>query len=804
MRCFTRCFKKKYLNATMAAAIMGGAGAAVADHTTLTNNAGWRYYFDPSESELFDIDNNGLGLTDIADGSFRLFINGIAFNGDSNATVLDGEGRLSGIDSLSGLDITRETYVPINANFMRQVTTLTNSTGAAIVVTVGMDSNEVDATVAANVTVPASSSGNATFGTDDVWMTINSGDATDAVMAHAFGSTGAAETIDAVTAIVGSSTFSYEWQNISVPAGGTVMFLAFTSGEVDNTAAEAAASSLSSFGDFAKQLNGINSADYNKIINFSFADGDGDGMIDAYETVNGLNPAVNDAAADLDGDGLNNLAEFTAGTDPTNTDSDNDSISDGDEVNTYSTNPLLADTDGDGISDGDEVATFGADPLDSSDGSILPLSSGVNPTHSPEVAVDSLGRMHAVWMEEVEDTNTMVTAYNVMYKMLDSEGATLIDTTQLSDSGADGDSNQGHPSITVDSNNHVYVYWFSRNTDDGNGFFIGLDPANAALDGSASTVAALQKFATVGVDDCKRGDMAVDSIGNIHIACSDGQNNVAAMSVFAADGTVVTAPYEVTGSISYGCCGPDRISLALDASDRGVIAMYHSGNEEVAYAMVDGVAGTTLTASTDLTTGSSDSQRQVSISLDAAGVAYMVWGDRANGAQFASFTPSLDDLNGDAAVPASIGFGQSGLGGVAGQWYISAALGSDNQMMIAYNTASTGNNDGGKSATAPRYFTKLSAAGVVVTSQTVINPNGGSSISDTRANFIGIAEQDTNLVTFISGSPSTVRLARADGTRYVVLPEEPKKKKKGSSAASLWTLLGLSGLVGLLRLRRKS
>ena len=43
-------------------------------------------------------------------------------------------------------------------------------------------------------------------------------------------------------------------------------------------------------------------------------DGDGDGMSDYYETINGLNNGVDDADEDMDGDGMRNTDEFEAGT----------------------------------------------------------------------------------------------------------------------------------------------------------------------------------------------------------------------------------------------------------------------------------------------------------------------------------------------------------------------------------------------------------------------------------------------------------------------------------------------------------
>src|SRR5437773_830175 len=46
------------------------------------------------------------------------------------------------------------------------------------------------------------------------------------------------------------------------------------------------------------------------------SDSDGDGMPDAWEVTDGLNPNLNDANSDLDGDGTSNVKEFQRGTDP--------------------------------------------------------------------------------------------------------------------------------------------------------------------------------------------------------------------------------------------------------------------------------------------------------------------------------------------------------------------------------------------------------------------------------------------------------------------------------------------------------
>lgn len=112
-------------------------------------------------------------------------------------------------------------------------------------------------------------------------------------------------------------------------------------------------------------------------------DSDSDGLSDYFELMKlGLLTEVNSPDSDGDGvsdpeedpdsDDLSNLEEQTYGTDPLIADSDEDSLSDGFEINSSGTDPLLIDTDGDGLSDDSELR-LGTDPLNpDSDGDGIP------------------------------------------------------------------------------------------------------------------------------------------------------------------------------------------------------------------------------------------------------------------------------------------------------------------------------------------------------------------------------------------------------------------------------------------------
>lgn len=96
----------------------------------------------------------------------------------------------------------------------------------------------------------------------------------------------------------------------------------------------------------------------------SAADGDGDGMPDAWEYAFFPDDRTKlTATGDYDGDGLPDVGEYARLSDPTKPDTDGDGLNDAAETKTGTyvsptntgSSPTLPDTDGDGLSDGEEV-----------------------------------------------------------------------------------------------------------------------------------------------------------------------------------------------------------------------------------------------------------------------------------------------------------------------------------------------------------------------------------------------------------------------------------------------------------------
>lgn len=88
-------------------------------------------------------------------------------------------------------------------------------------------------------------------------------------------------------------------------------------------------------------------------------DSDGDSLDDQWE-IDHFGDLTRTGGGDEEPDGATNLQEFDNATDPNDGDTDDDTLSDGDEINTHGTNPKIGDTDFDTIGDAEEVVD-GAD-----------------------------------------------------------------------------------------------------------------------------------------------------------------------------------------------------------------------------------------------------------------------------------------------------------------------------------------------------------------------------------------------------------------------------------------------------------
>ena len=159
--------------------------------------------------------------------------------------------------------------------------------------------------------------------------------------------------------------------------------LATDLGFLDNTAASLSGLTLSGHAVLTTGFDDVFAGFENPL----FTDADKDGIDDAWEVVNGLNPAVNDRQGDLDGDGLSNLREFQLGLRANVADTDGDGLPDGWEwqhgFNPKQPAPAAQDTDGDGLTDVQEFAAGTNPRVADSDGDGLPDKWEVNYALNP-------------------------------------------------------------------------------------------------------------------------------------------------------------------------------------------------------------------------------------------------------------------------------------------------------------------------------------------------------------------------------------------------------------------------------------
>lgn len=185
-----------------------------ADAQSLTTGGGNLYDFfsDGSITE---------GTSDSYDGCYYLVVDGVRYAGGASTTT--GRTISFPVAGMSGLDVSREAYVPSSGGeYARMLDLLVNTTGAPITVSVGHSCNLGSDTA---TIVTGTSSGDNVFSPIDDWITTNDSSGGDPSLAHVLHGPGARTAIEAARLI--GDGLEWTFAAVTVPAGGRVGFLTF-------------------------------------------------------------------------------------------------------------------------------------------------------------------------------------------------------------------------------------------------------------------------------------------------------------------------------------------------------------------------------------------------------------------------------------------------------------------------------------------------------------------------------------------------------------------------------------------------
>jgi len=747
---------------------------------TLTDGNGFRWDIQPDGS-ISD------GSNDAYDGGLRLRVDGFGFEPFLEGLLEENNREVMiGPWSRSGLEVRRKIFVPDDESFARFLEIFDNRSSSSISISVDLNTNLGSD---GSTSLVATSSGDTSFSVDDDFLVTDdfSDGSGDPSMAHVFsGPFAALEPNNIFTNAPGSDDFSYSF-NITVPAGEQVILMHFASQNQNQATAIASANDLRSLQ--GRTLDGLTDNERQNIVNFipsidsdqdglsddqelligtdpANSDSDGDGILDGLEVFNGLDPLDNsDAALDLDNDGLTNSEEATIGSNISLADSDNDGLSDGDELLIHLTNPLVVDTDGDGRSDGDEINVDGTNPLSPFNvAGPIPISTS-NVSDQAMPAVDSNGALHVVW----QDLNGFS---QIMYKMYDSSGNTLIDDTIISNNFVFSE----RPALDVDSNDRVHIVW----EEESDIIHTIIDPSLDDQDSSSADVSSITSSLPNIVTNnnepsfINRNDprLDIDSLGNAHIVWEEINDSVEVhYSKVSSGGDLLTNDLTIFSGGTWGFYA--RPTVAVDSLDNVHVLLNEqangTSNAEIFYLMLDGATSDIRISPTVVSTDDGYRGRFPAIGVASDNSVVAVYQDLRLQEQglgnveiyMTRFNPYSDDQNGDESDMSSIRIGEDIL--VSTNDFIrnnisTAIVGSDDTVRVTYHE-----NGSCCGSVASLFIKVLDLTGNVVTdAQEITLGTTSTSNSDWTVGFLAEDGADTHITwtnaNSLSGNRGVVRL----------------------------------------------
>ena len=247
----------------VAASVAGTARAQCGSSTSISLTDGTGYIWD---TQLDGAILNGTG--DAFDTGMVLVIDGTYFPVvTAGTTEVGGRQVAHGPMTMSGLTVTRRVLVPAGEGWARFLEYLDNPTGAAITVTVRIETNPGSDS---STMVTGSESGDTIFTTADRWVTTDDSTTSgDPSLCHLYWGTGARS----LPTMVGMTVFDCATSNgvwiefpVTVPAGGRAIVMHFGSQSGTSTDAIASCTSLSTLP--ASTIGDLSASDRAAIVNW--------------------------------------------------------------------------------------------------------------------------------------------------------------------------------------------------------------------------------------------------------------------------------------------------------------------------------------------------------------------------------------------------------------------------------------------------------------------------------------------------------------------------------------------------------